>query len=123
MKTTIGPKEFNFLLDKVKKLKEGERLIKLDDKISLVFRYCTVRVGKPLEELNVFPVFDSETDNENVVSLVFDATGLHGEFITEIEVFRSGETYVLYIIPERERKEIDSFKKLLADLSLGEAGF
>jgi hypothetical protein len=123
MKTTIGQKEFNFLLEKVKKLKDGERWVKLDDKVSLFFTYCAVRVGKILEELNVFPILDPETDNENVISLVFDATGLHSEFITEIEVFRSGETYVMYIIPERESREIDSFKKLLVDLASGEAEF
>ena len=113
MEITIGPKEFNFLLDKVKKLKEGERLIKLDDKISLVFRYCTVRVGGILEEKLMFPVLNPKTDNENVISLVFDAKGLHNDFITEIEVFRADKTYVMYIVPERESREIDSFKKLL----------
>ena len=123
MKTTIESKQFDFLLEKVKKLKDSERWIKLDDRVSLLFTYCVIRVGKILEELKVFSVLDPETDNENVVSLIFDATGLHSEFITEVEAFRSGEAYVLYIIPEREHKQIDSFKKLLVDLSLGEDGF
>ena len=113
MKITIEQKEFNFLLDKVKNLKDGERTIKLDDRISLFFRYSTVRVAGIVKQELMFPVLDPEADNENVISLVFDAKGLYNDFITEIEVFRAGKNYLMFIIPPREAKEIDYFRKLL----------
>jgi hypothetical protein len=113
MKITIGPDEFNFLLKKVKSLKNGERIIKINEKISLQFRYCIVRLEGIFEEELKFPVLNPKTKDEDVISLVFDAKGLNDEYITEIEVFREKESYVMYIVPERDNKEIESFKKLL----------
>lgn len=115
MEVTIKPEEFNFLLDKVKKLKKGERLIKLDNEISLMFRYSKVRTGNIYKEELMFPVLDPKTDRGEVVSLVFDAKGLHNNFITEIGVFREDKTYTMYIIPQREDAVINSFRKLLVE--------
>lgn len=120
MKVTIESTEFNFLLDKVKKLKKSERLIKLDDKISLMFRYSKVRTSNIYKEELMFPVLDSKTDNENIVSLVFDAKGLYNNFITEIGVFREDKTYTMYIVPQREDVVINSFRKLLIEKIEGE---
>ena len=121
MEVTIKPEEFNFLLDKVKKLKKGERLIKLDDKVSLMFRYSKVRTGNIYKEELMFPVIDPKADNEDIVSLVFDAKGLHNDFITEIGVFREDKTYTMYIVPQREDAVINSFRKLLIEESEGKA--
>ena len=113
MKISIGQKEFNFLLDKFKKLKDGERSIRLSDKLLLIFRYCVVKVDGILDEELKFPILNPKTDNEKVISLVFDAKGLHKDFITEIEVFKENKTYIMYIVPQRDDGEIDSFRKLL----------
>ena len=121
MKVTIESTEFNFLLDKVKKLKKSERLIKLDDKVSLIFRYSKVRTGNIYKEELMFPVLDPKTDNEEIVSLVFDAKGLYNNFITEIGVFREDKTYTMHIVPQREDAVINSFRKLLIEKTEGEA--
>ena len=117
MEVTIKPEEFNFLLDKVKKLKKGERLIKLDNEISLMFRYSKVRTGNIYKEELMFPVLDPKTDSGEVVSLVFDAKGLYNNFITEIGVFREDKTYTMHIVPQREDTVINSFRKLLIEES------
>lgn len=113
MDIEIGEKEFNFLVDKVKDLKSGERTISLADKVQLFFRYCTVKVGDILEEEVQFPVLNKNTALDKITSLVFDAKGLHGEYVTEIEVFKENKSYLMYIVPHRDYAEIQSFRKLL----------
>lgn len=92
----------------------GQRVIPLNGKIELTFRYCTVKVGELLEEEIQFPVLNPNTENERVMSLVFDAKGLHNDFITEIELLRDQRTYSMYVIPQRNELEIETFRKLLA---------
>ena len=97
MLTYIDSKVFNFLLEKVKNLQNSKRLIKLDDTVSLFFRYATVGVGDEFEELK-FPVLSSNVVNESVISLVFDVAGLYNGYITEIDIFKSGKMHSLYRI-------------------------
>ena len=118
MLTYIDSKVFNFLLEKVKNLQNSKRLIKLDDTVSLFFRYATVGVGDEFEELK-FPVLSSNVVNESVISLVFDVAGLYNGYITEIDIFKSGKKYLMYIIPDRESNIIDGFKNLLVGMSSG----
>lgn len=101
------------MVDQVKMLKDGNRLINLGNKIQLVFRYCTVRVGDILEEDVQFPVLSKNTELGKITSLVFDAKGLHNEYVTEIEVFKENKSYLMYIVPSRNDSEIEFFRKLL----------
>jgi hypothetical protein len=113
MNIKINEKVFNSLINKVKELKPGERDIILNAKIKLTFRYCIVKVGELMEDEVQFPVLNPETDNNKIISLVFDAKGLHNKFITEIEVLRENELYVMYVVPERNENDIKSFRQLL----------
>ena len=116
MQTDIQSQQFNFLLKKVKSLKNGERTIVISKKISLQFRYGTVRVhGVYYDEYLNFPVVNSKTQDEDVTQLVFDATGLHEKYITEIGVFKEEHSYILYNIPTRDTHTIQSFIKLLRE--------
>jgi hypothetical protein len=95
MQTTIQSQQFNFLLKKVKSLKDGEKTIIINKKITLQFRYCTVRVqGTYNEQYLKFPHLNPNAHDEDVTQLVFDVAGLHDQYLTEVGVFREEDSHV-----------------------------
>ncbi len=113
MKIEIDKKEFDSLIRKVKEL-NGAREIRLDDNIRLKFRYCTVMIDDiPLKEVVEFPVMSPGVNEKNVVSMVFDAEGLHNEYLTELEFVRDDNSYYLYVTPKRDKEVLEKFRNKL----------
>lgn len=104
----IDKEKFTNLIEKVKNLKNGNHEI-TSGKFTLIFRYCTVEVGDLLKEEVQFPRLDPSANNNDVISLVFDAKGLSEKYITQIELRKTDNEYVIYIMPSREESIVNSF--------------
>jgi hypothetical protein len=94
---------FKSLLQKV--AKEGNNKFKIKE-YTFFFRYSTVRIGTVLKEEFQLPELDTNISEDDVLSLVFDVTGLDDLYITQMEVTRDA----LYIIPTRSKDKIESFE-------------
>lgn len=114
MKIEFKKNEFNFLVQKVKELnkgKAGKHEIKLGNLI-FIFRYATVESDISGEAMQ-FRALDPDTPIDTIVSLVFDVKGLSGEYITEVEVFRDGNSYFMYVVPDRNENQIKKLESTI----------
>ncbi len=119
----IGTEEFDFLLERVRKFKGSDREIKLNDNLTLIFKYGLIREGylfsKPLSSPSKF----QDAKDEDIVSLYFDTAGRDSEYVLQVEAFRvETGSKIVYGIPPREEKDADYFQKLLSEESKKEGG-
>lgn len=109
MKLEVNKDAFSWLLSRVKNLEPERREIDAGNGISLVFRYCTVRIGKTITEEVQFSRLDPRIGNDDVISLAFDLKGLHPDYVTQVEVTRENSSYIMYLIPDRDKNKVESF--------------
>lgn len=117
MRIVMEKKQFDLLLCKVKQLRLGERKINLNKKITLILRYATVRLDNLIEDEVQFPRLDPDAKNEDVVSLVFDVTGLDPKYVTQVEFSREESEYVVYLVPNRPTEKVNSFLSEIGSIS------
>ncbi|MEM0142638.1 MAG: hypothetical protein QXL94_01590 [Candidatus Parvarchaeum sp.] len=107
----IDKETFEFMVEKVKEIKDERRIIKLNN-VSFSFRYAEVNIGGKLVDV---PSIDPEFDKRDVFALLFDVWEFSNDIIMEVEFVNNFGVYSMYATPVKLEEEVNRFMNTLKE--------